>query len=395
MLRKLFTRSMLYFLTLASGKLLTAFFFIILARRLQPEKFGTISLFLTLVQVITVLADMGLKSWYQKCMARQKQQQLLSHLWWWRHLFYLLSVFGVVVASGFGFISWELCWPIIVALYLESLISIADAFYLARCQSLRLGYKLIVRNLLLFNCLAYIHVPSDYFHFFTFYNLTLLLVVLFYFPWRAISWRLPQRKNLPKPHGTLAYAAIDDLGILYSRLDQLVIEKLSGAASLGIYSAAYRFVDAFNLLPQALFHNLFPLAAKKNGISRAQVVKMVAIMATLGFIVGGGVWLLGPWIINLLLGESYFQSGQLLRAFGLVIVLFFTNAPLNTILQSSDFVRRYIPYLAATTALNLLLNLLLLPRLGLIGAVVAMLLAESTLLLINCTLVQKLYQQHS
>ena len=379
-------------MTLVGGKLLTAVFFIVLARLLQPEKFGLITYFITVVQLLSVIADIGMKQWYQKTMAQKKQPLLLSQFFTWRLISVdILAVLLVLGQMIWAFFAPELLAPLLIALLLESFISVADGYYLAREKSLALGFKLIARNVLLFAALLFIRGPQNYQVFFIFYNLALFLVVLVYFPWPALDWQwLKKGKSQTSLRAALPYAAIDDLGIVYSKADSLIIENLLGSASLGIYGAAYRYLDAFNLVPQALFHNLFPIAAKPNGISRTQLKKMIAIMSALGVCVAGFIFVASDFLTTILMGESYAAAAPVLRYFSLVIMMFFFNAPLNTVIQSSRKVKNYVPCLAVVVALNLILNFYLVPRLGIMGAVYTMMICEASLIGINLTLARKL-----
>ncbi len=404
MLRQIFKKSLYYFATLVGGKLLSAVFFIVVARMLLPEKFGLITLFMTVVQIVTVLADVGIKQWYQKKMAEKKQPLLFSQIFSWRLIYYCLSVI-ILGAIEFltGIFGAEMLTFMIVALLLEGLISVADAYYLARGESLKLGYKLIARNLLLFGSLFFMRGPETYQYFYYFYNLALVGVMVFYFPWRHLDWRWlrygwGRGKGAGKGGGekirtALPYAAIDDLGIIYSRADSLIIEQLRGVSELGIYSAAYRYLDAFNLIPQALFHNLFPLAAREGNVKKRQIAKMVAVMSALGLIVGAGMFLASDFLITFLMGPAYAAAAEVLRYFSVVIVLFFFNAPLNTIIQSSKRVKSYVPWLGGVVGLNIVLNLLLVPRLGNMGAVYTMMICEGLLILINLGLVRWIYKR--
>ena len=72
-------------------------------------------------------------------------------------------------------------------------------------------------------------------------------------------------------------------------------------------------------------------------------------------------------------------------------VLFFFNAPLNTIIQSSRYLKFYVPYLTLATLINLLSNVLLLPRYNLFGAVMAMLISEISLVFINLKFIYLIY----
>ena len=390
MLKKLFTKSLYYFALLAIGKLLTAVFFVFLARRLQPEKFGLITLFFTVTQIGAVLADFGLKSWYQKTAACKKRPTLLAEMASWRMLFYWLSVIALLIIQiCTHWLASPLLPFVLVALLGEALLSIADAYYLSLGDSLRLGWKLIIRNCLLFSGLFFIHTPDDWVAFLWLYDITLLLVAAGYFPISAI--KPPQR--LTSILSSWPYAIIDDLGVIYGRADQLLVERLLGSDALGIYGAAYRYIDAFNLLPQALFHNLFPLAAQPGAITRRQWYKMVAVMSGLGLVIALGIFTTSHLLTSVLLGSEYAAAGDVLCAFAPVIFLFFLNSPSNTLIQSSDQVRSYVPWLAATTFLNIVFNYWWLPDFGLRGCVWAMLASEGILTVVNWWQMWHFYQK--
>ena len=389
MLRKLLQQSLIYFTTLVGGKLLSAVYFMILARVLLPDRFGEVMLFTTLVQLVTTIFDVGLKNWYLKQSASSKQPALLGQLLAWRLSLAVISILVMMVIqwwwsplpAGVSSYFW-------VSLFFESLITVADSYYLACGQSLYLGYKLIVRNLLFFASLWLIRTPADINYFYQSYLLTWTLIIIFYFPWRAVwtSW-CRGCQHWPNIWSTWPYAAIDSLGVIYSRADQLIINSFLDTYALGLYGAAYRYLDAFNLLPQALFHNLFPLAAKKGGLSRRQIVKMVVVMTAAGLAVAVAMVTLSQFLTVTLLGADYAPAAGILRLLAVVVVLFFFNAPLNTVLQSGDRVACYVPFLLGSTLANLGLNWWLVPRLGMYGSVWAMIGGECLLVIVNIYLV--------
>lgn len=396
MLRTLFQKSLLYFATLVFGKLLSAVYFFVIARILLPEKFGEIMLFVTLLQLVTTLADVGLKNWYLKVTAQKTSPDLLAQLFGWRQLFYIISVLIFLLLQWWrGWLASDVIPYFFIALWFESLVTVADAYYLSQEKSIVLGAKLIIRNVLLFASFYFIHAPSDIVYFYQAYILAWVIILAFYFPWRPLwhSLRVCQHWSNCSFLTTWPYAAIDSLGVIYSRADQLIIKTYLSSTLLGIYSAAYRYLDAFNLLPQALFHNLFPLAAKKGGIKARQIIKMVVIMTGLGVLVGCSMIFGSQFLTVTLLGEAYAPAAGVLRLFSLVIVLFFFNAPLNTILQSSDHVHTYVPYLLASTIFNLSLNYLLVPHFGMYGSVWAMIGGESLLVIMNTYLVWRQYHR--
>jgi O-antigen/teichoic acid export membrane protein len=67
-------------------------------------------------------------------------------------------------------------------------------------------------------------------------------------------------KYLVKEAWPLALVVIPTL--LIQRVDQIMLEKISGDAVLGYYSAAVRLTEAFLILPVAAISSLFPLLSK-------------------------------------------------------------------------------------------------------------------------------------
>lgn len=393
MLKKLLKKSSLYFILLVIGKFLTALFFLLLARKLaSPAQFGIITFFITLVQLLGGISDFGLKNWYQKQMATACHSSLLLGMAKWRWFFYLLTVLLLIPIQHYfnflpsGFIA------LLIALFFEACLSIADGYYLSRQESLRLGTKLIIRNLLLLPVLAFINQGSDYEKFFWAYNFSLSLTLLYYFPWKAIWQSRCGLKQFPNIKSSVPFAMVDSLGMIYNRADHLFIKNYLGSASLGIFGVAYRYLDAVNLLPQALFHNLFPLAAKKNGISLCQLKKIVLIMTGCGMLTATAICLLSPLLTTWILGPQYQAANTLLRQLSVIVILFFFNAPLNTIIQSSNYLKKYVPYLIAAVIINLLVNLLLLPKLQLLGAVLAMIISEFALVIFNLKFIFLIYR---
>ena len=392
MLKTLLKKSSLYFITLVIGKFLTAGFFLILARKIaSAEYFGLITFFVTMVQLLNGIADFGLKNWYQKQIALTPAKSLLKGLLKWRLLFFALTAVVLVVLQTVFTLMTSGFVALLLALALEAGISVADGYYLSCQQSLKLGWKLIGRNLLLLPVLFFINQAADYQLFYLAYNFSLLLTFLGYFPWQAMSQSSCSYKKLPNISSAVPFALIDSLGMLYNRLDHLLIKNILGPAALGSFGIAYRYLDAVNLLPQALFHNLFPLAAKKDGIGKNQLKKLTLMMLAIGLGVGGSLYFASPLLTTWILGAEYALSEKVLQQLTIIVVLFFFNAPLNTIIQSSRYLKFYVPYLTLATLINLLSNVLLLPRYNLFGAVMAMLISEISLVFINLKFIYLIY----
>ncbi len=395
MLTSLFKRSGIYFFGLILGKTLSVIVFILFARSLLPEKFGDFVLFVTLLQIVTFLADFGLNQWYQKQADQVDKNKLLSQIISARIVTLIVSLFLSLIFlfltssfSQFVSVLFLLC------LIPEAFLSVVDGFYLEKQQPLRVALKTTSRMAILF--LAYLYYQSlfNLDRALKWYFISSILTFMWYFPWNRIKgFIFSSFAEIVKTlRSSSSYAFLIFSSFLYARGDSLVIRYVLNSSALGIYGAAYRYLESLSLLPTALSHNLFPISARKEGIAFDQLKKILLVTFLSGLIISLLVYLFSPLLITGLLGNPYKEAIPVLKIFSFVLLLFFINAPLATVVQSSNYVNRFLPWGLLNTSLNIILNLMLVPMFGIIAAAWAMLLTEITGLLINIFFLIKIYK---
>ena len=218
--------------------------------------------------------------------------------------------------------------------------------------------------------------------------------ILIIFPWKnMININITNFSSLPTLKNSSSYALLIFTSYFYARGDHLIIKYLLNSYALGIYSSAYRYLEALSIIPTALTHNLFPISAKITGISQRSLKKIFLISGLVGIIIGSALFFLSRFLIVNLIGLSYQSAILPLRIFSLVVFMFFLNAPLSTVVQSSDWLKKFLPYGVGNTVLNLVLNIIFVPVYGIKAAAWVMLLTEITGLLINIFFVIKLYSR--
>lgn len=168
-------------------------------------------------------------------------------------------------------------------------------------------------------------------------------------------------------------------------LDKMMLPSLAGLAVAGQYAAGYR-VFAFALLPvQALMSALYPRFFQQGqgsfagslALWRRSAPLVLAYALPVSAIVWAAAPLLGP-----ILGSEYPEAPQVLRALIWVLVLQGLYLPLGDALSGADFFGFRTACIFAAAAVNLGLNLLLIPRQGWQGAVLAVYLSHALLLLL-------------
>ncbi|PIV10015.1 hypothetical protein COS31_05110 [Candidatus Roizmanbacteria bacterium CG02_land_8_20_14_3_00_36_15] len=396
MIKSLFKHSTIYFSGLFVSKLLTTIVWILIARLFAPVIFGQVVLYLTFIQLATYFANFGLNQWYQKQIEHHQYQRglLLNKILNAR----LITLFLSLIILGFFLFftkSFSLSASIFTLLTLipDSFLAIGEGYYLEQKKGLRVALKSASMAVVIFIALPFIKQP------FLFEKITVanllaeLVTVLWFYPWFEFKnfCFVSFKQSLQVLRSSINYALLIFTSFFYARGDHLVINYSLGAKALGLYGAAYRYLEALSLIPTALSHNLFPISAKKQGVSRDSLVHIVGLMVVSGLIISIFLFFLSNFLVIKLIGPAYGEVIQPLKIFSVVLFLFFVNAPLSTVVQSSNYLKSFLPYGIINTVLNIILNLVLVTRYGIVSAAWVMLITEVTGLLINYYFIKKIY----
>ena len=185
------------------------------------------------------------------------------------------------------------------------------------------------------------------------------------------------RELIPEALPLLGSAA---LGQLLNNFDVVLLGVWLGTSSAGVYGAAYRFVQFLGLLALSYFRALRPPLARASlqGLQSAQpwLGRSYEISTALAFGAAVGGVVLADGLVVRLFGAPYAAAAQPLRlllcAFGLMVL----NRHYRICLVAFGHQTLYLGQQAIATALNVGLNILLIPRWGILGSAWAMLAAE-------------------
>jgi O-antigen/teichoic acid export membrane protein len=164
---------------------------------------------------------------------------------------------------------------------------------------------------------------------------------------------------------------------VYSYVDTLFISKLLDTTAVGLYSIAYKFTYAFQFLPLAFIAALYP------SFSSA----VVHDTQRLPHLFGRAMWymmiistplVLGIWLIAdeavLLAGDSYASAAPILSVLIFVLIPIFLDFPIGALLNASNRPTK-TTIMGVTMIINIVLNALLIPWTGIIGAAIAALMS--------------------
>ncbi len=180
-------------------------------------------------------------------------------------------------------------------------------------------------------------------------------------------------------------AVIFILSAVYFRFDIIMLEFMQGKGAVGIYSAAYKFIEFVSIIPGTICVAALPgLSAdyaddpESFRMNSRRTIKM--LMAG-GLLAGASLFFLADFIIPLLYGPDFFNSIQCLKILSVVVFFLFVNGYCAYVLIATNNERSVAWTLLLATMLNIVLNYFLIPRYSQLGAAAATLISEVFLML--------------
>lgn len=174
------------------------------------------------------------------------------------------------------------------------------------------------------------------------------------------------------------------LSLVYFKLDIVVLQEFSGQAEVGLYSAAYKVLEATLILPSVLMATTFPPLARighDRDRRRRWELALGAALLTLGTLVGAGVWIWSDTLIKLLFGGPFAASSPSLRILAFAVPPLFLNMGLMQFLYTRSLEWRNLWLSALLVVLNLGLNLVFIPRFAGRGAALATVITEGAMVI--------------
>lgn len=173
---------------------------------------------------------------------------------------------------------------------------------------------------------------------------------------------------------------------LYYRIDSVLLSKLDTFESVGLYGVAYKFVDLVHFVPSAVAVALLaPLAAawpdapERFHAMTSQALRVLAVAGGAGLV---GAWLFAADGAELLYGAPYRAAGLATSILVTAEVLAFAAQVAITALIATGRHRWYPVIALSGLAINLGLNLLVIPAFSFEGAALTTLATEAFVLVL-------------
>jgi O-antigen/teichoic acid export membrane protein len=185
-------------------------------------------------------------------------------------------------------------------------------------------------------------------------------------------------------------------GVLYFRLDIVMLQLMTEEKVVGFYSAAYKLFEVSVVLPHSFMVVLFPTLVKEHHINqilfKKRFKKTIAIFSLTGGSIALVLWSFSHEIIKMIYGNKFFPSAQILDILAVSILFFFISFLLSHVLIASGREKVNTWNLVGVVVLNVALNLAWIPQYGAIGAAWATLFCEVALVAMLGLQIQKSFE---
>ena len=162
--------------------------------------------------------------------------------------------------------------------------------------------------------------------------------------------------------------------VIYLRIDIVLLELLRGVQEAGIYAVAARLSEVWYMVPVALMGAVFPLLLRRRPDTEAYERSLQGSLDALcALALGLAVFLqfAGRPLVDLLFGARFAASTPVLQIHIWAGVFIFMRALLSRWLLAEDLLRFSLVTHVTGAVINVVLNLLLIPDHGAVGAAIA------------------------
>ncbi len=375
-------------LRLFIGLLVTAW----MARYLGPEQFGAFSFALAFVAFFTPFVSLGLETIVVRELvstAADEQGRILSTAFFVKLaggvLAFVLCFFSTVFLSQNGpHVRWMI-FIISIGIVFQSL-DIIDLYYQSRLLS---KYTIWAKNsaFLLMSMVRIVliirHASVEAFAVAAMLEIVLGgLNMLFLFSRQKIGLRIrffscSLTKRFLQESSFMFASAF--MFLCYSRIDQVLVGKFLGNTFLGVYSAVIRTSEMLFIIPMLLITTLFPLIVQyrltNTGLYERKLGQFYFLLMWMTFFIALLVSLLSDKIILLLYGTKFILAGELLRIHVWVLVFLGVGVANTFVLIAERKATYNLMRTMIAGVFSLIVNVCVIPVLGLKGAVIVSLIS--------------------
>ncbi len=359
---------------------------IYVVRYLGPKDFGLYSYVLSFTWLFVAISTLGLETISVREIVKQpeKKDEIIGTVFTLRLLGGIAAITLIALVLLFSREEFYISMLILIAsaAFIFQSFSAIEYYFRAIVKAKYNAYALstsVIFSSALKIILILIEAPLVYFiAAFTFEYIVLAIGLVAVYKInknKIFSWNYSKliSRSLLKDSWPLALSGV--VVMIYMKIDQVMIKHMIGEEAVGFYAAAVRLCEAWYFIPVTLCNSIFPAIYNAKNVSEDfynnRMQKLYDLLTWLAIGIAVPVTFLSDEIINILFGVDFAPAASVLTIYiwaGVAVFLGVASSQylINENLTKLAFLRTLIGMI-----INVILNFILIPVYGIIGAAVA------------------------
>lgn len=367
------------------------------ARYLGPSNYGTLNYGLSLINIFSAITKLGLENIIVKKFVDEEENngKILGTSLVLRLISSFLSIIMITILV---FILKADDTVTIVVTLLQSVSLIFQAYELIEFwfqSKLKSKYVSIAKSISYFIVASYkviLLITNKSVEWFAIantldYGIILLIIMIMYKKNNGQKLKFDKKvaKDLLKNSYHFILSGL--IVTLYTQMDKIMIGSMIDETNVGLYSAATSICMMWGFIPEALINSIRPTiyeskSKEQNENYLKKLKRLYAIIFWIGVFFAIFITLFSNLIIDILYGEEYLGAKS-----SLIIAVWYTGfaylgSARNVWIICEDKNKYSKRYVLIGGVVNLILNAILIPNLGINGAAIATLVSQITVTMI-------------
>ncbi len=389
--RKLAKNAFYVFSSQIANKILGVVFIVYAARLLGAEAYGIFTLVSTMVLIAVNFTNFGITPMVIRRISKDNAiaEPLLSNMLAIRLVFALIAYALLVLVVNLHGYSPEikvLVYIAGIAILSENLILSFETVYIAY-ERMKIWGAMTISSSLAFSILGIAVLAAGFWLTAVFLVKVIvgagIAIFSAYFMWKKFfAFRPRFDPDLGKEIliQSFPFFLVLILGILINKIDIIMLSMIKGPVdenlAIGYYSPAHNILFTLMILPKSIHMALLPVVSRKIYLDHDFVRKAVEkatkfIMVGVSFPIILVTTFFSKEIITVVFGQRFLPAASALAILGWAYAFQALAISSQSVLGSSKELKEYLPLLFGLFVLNVLLNLVLIPKYSYVGASIA------------------------
>ncbi len=368
----------------------------IVARMVGPDGFGPYAASFAVVRILAVAFALGLDTWLLRNGYREHDRAKLA-----QHATTCIVLKGTLGAAWLlvmiavsSLLNSPAFPPLFILLsslivYFEEIASSVWSASRAALQNQRILKLIVPANLALLAVVVSLALlgtdDAAQYLFWQMFVTAGIAVLAITWQAHAFGFAFDRASYAPTLRGTFVFGVSMGLFMIYGRADVALVAQYLGSEAAGYYAPAISITGALALAPFAIYMIMVPVLSREHAQRSSALIahakRLLIVSIPLGILAGLFLMFSADWIVQLVFGSAYTETGDVLTILGGVLSARFITLAAASILVAVGWQYRRVQVQAVVATANVGLNILLIPIYGIIGAASVYVFTEWTLVI--------------